>query len=399
MSSVLNFSIKLLFHLSILFSITIAADTITFSERTQIYSEDPVAICDAVCATLKKDNNNTFLFSSTANTTYKFWGPMEDPKRYSAVLSHPSSFTIPPHLQDHVTFNYVPGVTNYANIYLKNVIAIGGNELLGLLHMEYMQGFLNDYPNYPAIYRIGLCYSNNLGDSWTFCGDIIGVYNWRPMLLPGGVLNDAVNIGGAANLIIGDSIYVYFNEYGLSNSTKYPSVARAKLSDVILAARNSTVTTWHKYDSSSKSFTQDGIDGLGSPVINKQYLDVHTDAAYCRHLKQYMLLVRDIIGKGLFLYRSTDGISWSHKQKVASDTIVNEKDRFPVYPFFASISGDANSVSSIVGKEFYIYYINAYFRPEKEGLGQRTDLPLHRVKVNVNAPSLFSEPVLNTFFD
>lgn len=404
-----NFSINLILQIFVFFSIAIAADTITISQRTQIYPSDP-RICDAVCATLKKDNNNIFLFISTWNQTFKFWGPMEDPKSTLANANRTFNkdlFTIPPALQSHITLNYGAYITNYANIYLKNVIAIGGNELLGLLHIEYMKDFLPaDYPdinarncpNYPAIYRIGLCYSNNLGDSWTFCGDIIGVNNTTTQKLPNGDLNPYVNIGGAPNLIVGDYIYVYFNECRMSTLEQYPSVARAKLNDVIQAARNSTATSWKKYNSSSNSFNQNGITGLGSPVINERGLDVHSDAAYCRHLKQYMLLAHDNFNSGLFLYRSTDGISWSHKQKVASDTTINGKTRLPIYPFFASISGDANSVSSVVGKEFYIYFVNMHFPPQGTGWVE-TDLPLHRVKVKVNAPSLFSEPVLNTFLD
>ncbi|NLG19567.1 MAG: hypothetical protein GX556_19785 [Fibrobacter sp.] len=397
----------ILIYCNIFAETALAQPTLTISRPTQVYSSD-TRICDAVYATLKKDKGNVFIFTSTWNSTFKFWGPLSDPKANLANANstlNSNLFTIPPALQTHVSHNYAANVSNYANFYLKNVIDIGKNELLGLLHLEYMRNFLpaNDpncpnCPFYPAIYRIGLCYSNNSGDSWIFCGDIIGVNDPSINKLPNGELDGELNIGGAPNLIIGDYIYVYFNEKSPSTAENYPSVARAKLQEVIESARNSTVTTWQKFNQASNSFDQDGLTGLGSRIINGSGLDAHTDAAYCRDLKKYLLLIRDNINTGLFMYRSTDGVTWSDKQRIASDVTVNQETRHPAYPFFAAISDDANSVSSVVGKKFYIYYLNMRWPTSSSTPMAGTDLPLHRVQVNVNSPSLVRS-ILNAFLD
>ena len=110
-----------------------------------------------------------------------------------------------------------------------------------------MKNYINNPPVYPAIYRIGLCYSRNSGDSWTFCGDIIGVNDTTH-----DTVDMAFNIGGAPYLIIDGFIYVYFNEKS-PVSKQYPSVARAELSSVVSAARASNVTKWLKYNKNSKN--------------------------------------------------------------------------------------------------------------------------------------------------
>lgn len=348
-------------------------------ERKNIYLSDP-HICEAVCATLKKDSTNVIFFSSTWNSTFKYCGPLSDPRKNLQNVNktlNKDLFTIPTRLKSHVSHSHKQGVKIYANFFLKNVIDLGKGELLGLLHLEYMKNYINNPPVYPAIYRIGLCYSRNSGDSWTFCGDIIGVNDTTH-----DTVDMAFNIGGAPYLIIDGFIYVYFNEKS-PVSKQYPSVARAELSSVVSAARASNVTKWLKYNKNSKNFDQDGISGLGSPVINREYLDVHSDATYCNYLKKYLLIVRENSDPGLFMYISADGIEWSRTQKLASDNIDQGVQRHPVYPFFVSLSDGSNSDMSIVGKEFYVYFINIHWPLSYNWVG--TDLPLNRLKITVKS--------------
>ncbi|MDB5051058.1 MAG: hypothetical protein JWO30_4129 [Fibrobacteres bacterium] len=344
------------------------------SQAVQIYaSSTPVA--DAVCATLKKDANNIFLFRSTWNATYKYYGPLTDPQHTrvtGSTVQNKDIFTIPSALQSKVVVASSPLPTVSAipaykcvNFYLKNVYDLGGGKLLGFLHLEYMAWNRNSNGTYtpgydPTLggadhYSIGLAYSTNSGDSWTFCGDIIRTQDKTVNL-------GSANIGGAAYIVVGSNIYVYFNEKSTSSTSPYPSVAMAKISDVATEAVNHTVTPWKKYNAATKAFDQDAITGVGSQIIAGVALDMHTDAAYCAALKQYLIVVSENVTQSLYLYRSRNGIDWAKSRFLAqsyvgSDGYVHQ----PCYPYFASLNSDANSDNSTVGKAFSIFYISQHF--------------------------------------
>jgi len=293
-------------------------------------------------------------------------------------------FSIPSGMD--ITTKGKAGVKNYANIYLKNVFDLGNGELIGFLHLEYLkgtQGSLNpacaQCPFYPAIYRISLCHSENSGKSWTFCGDIIGASDSRP---------GQCNIGGVAYVTVGDYFYVYFNEKS-PTSAAYPAVARALKKDVIDSVRKTPprVAGWHKYNGASGNWDQDGISGLGTQILSGENLDLHADAAYCVACKRYLLTVRDNGKNGLYLYQSVNGLEWKNPQFLAADYTENGVLYQPVFPYFASLSGDANTDCSVVGMEFFIYYIAQHF-PERDNPPRffiPSDQPIFRVKVQVKA--------------
>jgi hypothetical protein len=358
----------------------------TFSKPEKIYDSSR-CICDGVSATLKKDANTITIFRSTWNQSYKFSGPLSDPnKSLESSKFNKDFFQIPTRLK--MTAKYAAGAGNYANFYLKNVYCIRKSELIGFIHLEYLRGMkgtkaleCRTCPDYPAVYRIGLCYSKNAGKVWTFCGDIIGANDTTP---------GACNIGGVPYLVIKDFLYIYFNEKAVNQPGLYPSIARARLSEVISAARKGNVISWAKYNSTTQTWDQNGITGLGSKIIadtvpNIQ-LDMHTDAAFCAPAREYLLMVsgyshNDDQFSRIYLYISKDGIHWISPRKIVESTT---HERHPAYPFFLSIASDASSDCSTVGKEFYIYYMNMLFRPADVPFNP-TDLPLYRIKVNVHA--------------
>ena len=356
--------------------------------------------CDGEAATLKKDNSNIYLFHSAALHTYKTWGPLTDPKAHlsnSALdgVHYEKYIKIPPRLKDSISFNHAPGVKNFAAAYLENIYDIGGNELLGFLHLEYFVGkinprpqFCDDCPGYPAKYKIGLCYSNNLGDSWYFCGNIIGVNDKTDdTATTGNNVNMAYNIGGVPYLVIGDYIYVYFNEKNKKKELQYSAVARAKLKEVIGAARRYEVTQWKKY--SNGKFDQDGITGCGTPLILGP-ADMNTAAAYCSYINRYLLIGRNDQGlengAGLYVYLSENGVNWKDPVLIVADKDLplnknlpldydKNKTRKALYPFFVSLKSDASRDCRVVGQEFYIYYTSTDYPDFK--------FSMKRVKVKV----------------
>lgn len=332
-------------------------------------------ICDAVSATLRRDSATIYLFRSAWNTTYKFWGPLSDPERHRAYARlNKDLFAIPSGLP--VTAAHTRGARNYANFYLKNVIDLGHGELLGFLHLEYMRALDGaNLPTYPAVYRIGLCHSRDSGDSWKFCGEIVAANDTTP---------GACNIGGVPVLTIGAYLYVYFNEKLAGAPELYPSVARAHRSRVIAAARKGTTTRWVKYDSQNGTWDQDGLAGVGSRVVtapdSAMGLDMHTDAAYCAPLGQYLLIVNALPydtsrHTRLYLYRSNDGLRWEDPHLLVR---ADNNYRHPVYPYFASVAPDASADCGTVGREFFVCYINQHFEPTVP-----VDLPLFRIALRI----------------
>lgn len=370
---------------------------------TFIYHSDPPM--DAVAATLKRDGTTMWLWQSDWYQTVKWYGTPGNPRlqRHSPPnqQSH-QIFALPIGLQStvRITPNPVPYVTSIPNykcvsVFLKNVHNLGNGELLGFLHLEYFswiqemnannQWTGRYYPAYHPVlgganyYSIGMAYSNNNGDSWTFLGDIVRTHEKAPNLL-------SANIGGAAYVRVGDYLYVYFNEKPVGSAPAYPSVARALLTDISNAARGSNTTPWKKYNAATQAFDQDAINGLGSQIIAEPGLDLHSDAAYNSALKQYLLTVYDGKINAVKILRSNDAINWFSPTVLATSYIVSSNNNLhvPCYPYFYSLDADANTDNSVVGKNFNMFYVNQH--TPSTGYFQPSDQPVYRVGYKLTDP-------------
>ncbi len=298
--------VRFAFALLLLFlePVIYAALPLTIGSRELVYdASNPIA--DAPGSPFGDGKDSVYLFRSSWNTTFKYHGPMNNPQQ---ILLNPNTqtyqnVTIPSALAGSVQINRLlyPGIADtnkvtyrVANFYLMNIYQISTSELLGFEHIEYLgwnkigtkyyPGYTTDASKAPTAhhYRIGLVYSKDAGLNWTFLGDIIGVNEI-------GFGRD--NIGGSAYILKNDSFYVYFNEKKKATSaSQYPSVARAKISMVVSAAKASTPGVgsglWKKYDGTG--WTQNCLTGLGANIgPNAGPLDMHTDAAYCSSVKKY----------------------------------------------------------------------------------------------------------------
>lgn len=137
--------------------------------------------------------------------------------------------------------------------------------------------------------------------------------------------------------------YQYYNEMlrkaDGSQDSRVPAVARARVEDVVTAAKNNTISAWTKYNRNTGGWTQPGLTGVGSnitwnidnqtglnatsPTYPDRY-DMHTDAVYSTALGKYILVAWEQAGfqyyptignisqsnKGIYIYTSTDGINW-----------------------------------------------------------------------------------------
>jgi hypothetical protein len=276
---------------------------------------------DASFATLKKSSTEFYFWHTWGQTTYKYYGPLDDPLKTQIWIK-----------TNKELFDYRGKANpNYDYIWINNIYERDNGDLLAFCHIEK-----NVETDVAIQYAIGLVYSTNNGDYWTYCGEII-----RPQ-------EDTDNIGGVPYLVVGDYFYVYFNEKPL-NSGRRICVARANVNDVLNAAQYGEVIAWNKYDSGT--WSQDGLTGAGSNIIlDINGYDVHSDAAYNRTLKRYMLTLQN--SGQLFLYISTDGINWGNNI-IFDET--DENDFIQCYSFFAGFV-DASDDCREVGSEFYIIY-------------------------------------------
>ncbi len=261
------------------------------------------------------------------------------------------------------------GALNYcAAAWIPNIYRIDSTRLLGLVHIEDNRatGAYGD----ATLYSIGLAYSGNGGVTWKYCGDILRAH------LRNGL---STNIGGVPYLVVRDKgadyLYVYFNEYapeGREPQLKRPAVARALLSKVVgRILKDSTVVPpdWKKYHAAKGGWTEDSFTGTGSAILplypgygRIYHYDMHSDAAYCRSLKKYLLTVSheadygpsDEHDRGLLLFASGDGIKWQ-------PSAIIEPDKDKRYPFSSFIclsdtsdTSDTSQDCHEVGKEFYL---------------------------------------------
>lgn len=202
-----------------------------------LYSQDSVGIqnADASSATIRGVNGELMTFLSTYRCTYRIsgtihspWGGTvegilhdEDPAQPGAPthffydLTSAAQLRTAEYVIDGNTTNYEAVIDGHYNIsiYLMNVMKTNvDQELIGLFHTEYLQDATYDATTgnkllgdntYDANYAISVGYSIDNGRHWNFCGDIIQTNDQ--------IKNGSRNIGGAASILVRDSIYVYLS--------------------------------------------------------------------------------------------------------------------------------------------------------------------------------------------
>ena len=145
--------------------------------------------------------------------------------------------------------------------------------------------------------------------------------------------------------------YVYFNEFSPALISPHAGVARAKIIDVIAAARQGKSVVWKKY--TNEIWDQDGLTGEGSNFMSnlEVLFNMHSKATYIPSIKKYMMITFSN-GKAkndIYLLLSDDGLKWEIGKK-----IVDHNSKLSVeYPFFADFySDDCHEVDN----DFYIYW-------------------------------------------
>lgn len=156
------------------------------------------------------------------------------------------------------------------------------------------------------------------------------------------------DVGTSSLTVVGEHLHVYFPDYRLdSTGTRVVasnlSVARARLADVLAAARAGHVVPWYKY--------HDG--GWESPAWGGPSSDLRAGRNpwgphVVRHNSGAMVMVAGVSPREMVLSVSEDGVNgWS-----AEVPLFREPQRWAMYPTLVGFGEDP----SIIGDQFYLYY-------------------------------------------
>jgi len=265
---------------------------VTVGPRELIRSlENMPFVMDSTLATVRQDQDSWFFYHTVD------WGKRIE--KWRGTPSDPFQAKVWEKSRDEA-FDLRGEYSNvhHAGLWLVNIHLAPDGNLLGVVHVELHPG--EPTANHGEEYALGLVFSQDGGERWVYCGEIV-----RP--------RDAhYNVGGAPLLVVGDYLHVYFNDQGPSG--RRAAVARAPVADVLQGARRGLVTPWRKF--SDGDWTQDGLTGYGAAVLAQpdfgegHPIDLHADAAWNRALAKYMVTswcAGGGVGR-LYLHLSDDAI-------------------------------------------------------------------------------------------
>ena len=336
-------SIRCLWILSVIWAMCVSsseAQSIHVGEAELIYTEDEIPIrYDGSLSPIKKDDNTMYFFHSfgcrleakSGRRSRHSWhyGPPLDPLKVHHLSKTDDEFW---------DYNGYYQNMEQEGIWILGMYKRENGDLLGITHSE-----VRDFPGKREnqVFAIGLGYSTDQGESWTYCGEIVRA------------AHPAMNVGGGPYIIRKDYLYVYYNDVDTVTREKRLCVARAKLKTVLRDASNHKVGKWMKYRD-GKWNTPGLSDITGTNVIpkfNGRLGDLHSDAAYCTALGKYLLTVQTGRANKLLLYSSTDGLDWVHEAVVD----VAREDELQAYSAFVDFDGPTDDCRE-VDDSFYIYY-------------------------------------------
>jgi len=326
-----------LFIGGLLFFCPSKGQSVNIGEAELIYTEDEIPIrYDGSLSTIRKDGTMYYFHSfgcriepDTHRRSRHSWhyGTPKDPLKVHHMSKEDDDFW---------DYNGYHQDTPEEGIWILGMYKRDNGDLLGITHSEI---------NYTDVHReqqfaIGLGYSTDEGESWTYCGEIIRGADNR------------VNVGGGAYIIRDGYLHIYYNDIDLSDTNKIQCVARAKLDQVLKDAANHEVGEWFKYRDGK--WDVPGLsDSWGTAVVPRVYggEDVHSDAAYCTAMGKYLLTVQTHLANKLLLFSSEDGVNWTEEAVVD----IGAEDEMQPYSSFVDFDGPADDCHQVDG-DFYIYF-------------------------------------------
>jgi hypothetical protein len=244
-------------------------------------------------------------------------------------------------------------------------------EVLGFIHEEAI-----NYTRVTGIAMgIGLAWSSDGGNTWTYLGRILTAFG-DPMPCNAGY---TFNIEGAPYVINNGDFLVYYVDFDDSCGVNI-AVAHAKVSDVVAAARAGNLGSglWTKYYNGWGS--EPGLGGHSSfpTPMSAMWGITHTQALHDATSKSYFMPLTFMswtngsggnIDTSVTLYTSADGLTWANSTVIADEPA---SDQMPAahlgnstyaggyqYCSLTDVDGTANHELGS-GRQFYVYCFKYY---------------------------------------
>jgi hypothetical protein len=244
----------------------------------------------------------------------------------------------------HVPKVWDKGGHKTQGIWLMGIYKTGENELLGFTHNESC--YEEDKPcnSETKYFSLGVGYSQDNGETWQYCGDIIRTPRY-------GKEGDD-NIKGVPYILKDEYFYIYFWEFP-EKGVYHPAVARAKITDVIAAARKGKNVDWKKYNNGN--WNEDGLTGLASNIMDNldETFNMHCKVSYVPSIQKYFMITYVNGKQNVYILLSDDGLKW----EIAESIIDHNTDARVSYPFIGDFYTDD---CHEVGNDFYIYWARNY---------------------------------------
>jgi len=246
-------------------------------------SEEQVPIggsyIDAPHSILKKNDKEFYIQHSK--------GLLRHPRRLKEGMTSRSSGTLEQPFMSVEWSKYVPDIWNKnghpnQGLWIMSMYKIAENELLAFVHTESCYDLTKPCEEGEKLFTVGLGYSKDNGESWTFLGDILRPYKYdRPTKRP--------NVGGVGYVIVGDEFQIFFQDYN-EEGTRRAGTARANMKEVIDAARKGKSFEWKKLKNGQ--FTEPGLTALSDDMLSNHKFDInmHCKATYAPSINKYLLL-------------------------------------------------------------------------------------------------------------
>lgn len=231
---------------------------------------------------------------------------------------------------------------------------VDDGELLALIHEESVGMTGGTEQNREGKTRIGLAWSEDHGNTWSYLGRIISPYgDPQPH-----------NIQGAPYVIKDGYFHVYFVDKVTTANGVHDgiAVARASVASVLQAARAGSLGSglWKKY--SNGSFTTDALGGVSSPIA--PWGITHTQAAYSTHTGKYYLPLTFMtwpdgaggrVNSSVKLYESSDAVTWSASPALVLADEAPATLRAAAGYQYCSVADRDGAPNAQVGANFYVY--------------------------------------------
>ncbi len=281
----------------------------------------------------------------------------------------------------HAFTGFPPGLVGVVTLWFTSIYNPGGSERLAFIHEENADytGFNASGQGWEGRTRIGLAYSSNSGDTWTYLGRI-AMPHQDPM---------PFNIQGSPYFIYNGDFYVWYKDRNGSGAEGY-AVSKANVAAVLAAAQSNSLGTalWQKKTPTGWSSNIGAEPAFPAPAAEGI---VHSQAAHSSDGNYYMITTLmagtawGTTSSNIVLFTVNPvTLAWTKRAYIVDESITAfDPDAAGNGYQYASIVDPAGGANGEVGSSFYVY--SGKFKDSSAPFKQA----LYQWQVNTTTPANF----------